>query len=120
MRPRTLDDVVGQDHLLAPKSLLRSAIDCGRLPSILLWGPPGTGKTSIARAIVNTCSASEAGENTYRFVSLSAVTSGVKDVREAVDEARRMKKKSNKRTILFIDEVHRFNKAQQDSFFAGD
>ncbi|KAK4735808.1 hypothetical protein R3W88_010069 [Solanum pinnatisectum] len=116
MRPRTLDDVVGQDHLLASKSLLRSAIDCGRLPSILLWGPPGTGKTSIARAIVNTCSASEAGGNTYRFVSLSAVTSGVKDVREAVDEARRMKKKSNKRTILFIDEVHRFNKAQQDSF----
>lgn len=116
MRPRTLDDVVGQDHLLAPKSLLRSAIDCGRLPSILLWGPPGTGKTSIARAIVNTCSASEAGVNTYRFVSLSAVTSGVKDVRDAVDEARRMKKKSNKRTILFIDEVHRFNKAQQDSF----
>ncbi|MCD7454307.1 hypothetical protein HAX54_024319 [Datura stramonium] len=116
MRPRTLDDVVGQDHLLAPKSLLRSAIDCGRLPSILLWGPPGTGKTSIARAIVNTCSASEAGVNTYRFVSLSAVTSGVKDVRDAVEEARRMKKKSNKRTILFIDEVHRFNKAQQDSF----
>ncbi|KAJ8536107.1 hypothetical protein K7X08_034508 [Anisodus acutangulus] len=114
MRPRTLNEVVGQDHILAPKSLLRSAIDCGRLPSILLWGPPGTGKTSIARAIVNTCSSCEV--NTYRFVSLSAVTSGVKDVRDAVDEARRMKKKSNKRTILFIDEVHRFNKAQQDSF----
>ncbi|KAM3380479.1 ATPase WRNIP1 [Capsicum galapagoense] len=116
MRPRTLDDVVGQDHILAPKSLLPSAIDCGRLPSILLSGPPGTGKTSIARAIVNTCSGTEGGGSTYRFVSLSAVTSGVKDVRDAVDEARRMKKKGNKRTILFIDEVHRFNKAQQDSF----
>ncbi|OWM81551.1 ATPase WRNIP1 [Punica granatum] len=112
MRPRTIDDVVGQDHLLAHKSLLRSAIECNRLPSIVLWGPPGTGKTSIAKAIVS----SSTQRALYRFVSLSAVTSGVKDVRDAVDDARKMRAKSSKRTVLFIDEVHRFNKSQQDSF----
>ncbi|KAI3457634.1 hypothetical protein Pfo_014297, partial [Paulownia fortunei] len=111
MRPRVLDEVVGQDHLLARDSLLRSAIGCGRLPSVVLWGPPGTGKTSIAKAIVSSCGASG-----YRFLSLSAVTCGVKDVRDAVEEARKSKLKSNKRTVLFLDEVHRFNKAQQDSF----
>ncbi|KAL2493606.1 AAA-type ATPase family protein [Forsythia ovata] len=112
MRPRVLDEVVGQDHLLAKDSLLHSAIDCGRLPSVVLWGPPGTGKTSIAKAIVNSCTTG----SFYRFVSLSAITCGVKDVRGAVDEARKFKQKCNKRTVLFIDEVHRFNKAQQDSF----
>lgn len=108
MRPRVLDEVVGQDHLLSGDSLLRSAAARGRLPSIILWGPPGTGKTSIARAIVTSCGAAAS----YRFVSLSAVACGVKEVREAVDAARR----SKKRTVLFLDEVHRFNKAQQDSF----
>ncbi|KAI3684032.1 hypothetical protein L1987_84554 [Smallanthus sonchifolius] len=115
MRPQTISEIVGQDHLLAANSsLLRSAIDCGRLPSFILWGPPGTGKTSIGRAIVNSCSSS------YRFVSLSAVTAGVKDVRDVVDEARKRKRNSITgtvtRTVLFVDEVHRFNKSQLDSF----
>lgn len=112
MRPVTIYDVVGQDHLLSPNSLLRSAIDCNRFPSLVFWGPPGTGKTSIARSILH----SSKHPFLYRFVSLSAITSGVKDVRDAVEDARKLRLKTNKVTVLFVDEVHRFSKSQQDSF----
>ncbi|RYZ51111.1 MAG: replication-associated recombination protein A [Chitinophagaceae bacterium] len=102
MRPRSLDDLVGQQHLTGKGSILRTAIERGKIPSILLWGPPGTGKTTIANIIAHTLQ--------VPFIQLSAISSGVKDVREAIAEAR-----ETEGTILFIDEIHRFNKGQQDA-----
>jgi putative ATPase len=104
MRPRTLDEILGQGHLLAPGRALRRALEADRVPSMVLWGPPGSGKTTLAEVI--------ARQTQARFIALSAVTAGVADLRKVVDEARKVREQ---RTILFIDEVHRWNKAQQDA-----
>lgn len=108
LRPSIIDDVVGQKHLLGPNKPLRLAFQSGKLPSMILWGPPGVGKTTLARLIANTADAS--------FIPLSAVLSGIKDIREAVERAEHTLQQSGRKTILFVDEVHRFNKGQQDAF----
>ena len=107
MRPQKLDDIVGQQHLLGKEKPLRLAIENGKLHSLIFWGPPGTGKTTLSRMIANYCDA--------EFISLSAVLSGVKDIREAVSRAQQYQQQG-KPSILFVDEVHRFNKSQQDAF----
>jgi putative ATPase len=108
LRPKSLDEVVGQEHLLGPGKPLRLAFESGRPHSMILWGPPGSGKTTIARLMASAFNA--------EFVALSAVFSGVKDIREAVAAAQARLEQFGRRTILFVDEVHRFNKAQQDAF----
>ncbi|MDR2798418.1 MAG: AAA family ATPase, partial [Treponema sp.] len=107
MRPRILDDIIGQDHIVGPGRLLRRAIQADRLSSLIFYGPPGTGKTSLARVIANTTKST--------FESLNAVLAGIKDIREAIDRSDERRRLYGKRTILFVDEVHRWNKAQQDA-----
>ena len=116
MRPRTFDEFIGQEELLAPGKPLREAIERDLLQSIILWGPPGTGKTTLARIVADTTKA--------RFVSFSAVLAGIKEIRDVMAEAERIRRTTGRRTIVFIDEIHRFNKSQQDAFLprveAGD
>jgi putative ATPase len=108
LRPASLDDFIGQSHLLAPGKPLRRLLEGRSLHSMILWGPPGTGKTTLARLVAKTCDA--------EFVALSAVMAGVKDVRAAVEQAQVQRREHGRRTVLFLDEVHRFNKSQQDAF----
>lgn len=107
MRPQTLDQIVGQQHLLAPNQMLRRLIDADRVPSMILWGPPGVGKTTLARVI--------ARHTKSEFISFSAVTSGIKEIKEIMAQAQQ-NAAYGQRTIVFVDEIHRFNKAQQDAF----
>jgi putative ATPase len=108
LRPATLDEFVGQTHLFGPGKPLRRMLEGGHLHSMILWGPPGTGKTTLARLVAQTCDA--------EFIALSAVMAGVKDIRAAAERARQTREQSARRTVLFLDEVHRFNKSQQDAF----
>lgn len=107
LRPRTLAEVIGQQHLLGPGKPLRSAFETGRLHSMILWGPPGVGKTTLARLV--------AGAFDAQFIAISAVLGGVKEIREAVERAQAVRAQG-RRTVMFVDEVHRFNKSQQDAF----
>lgn len=102
MRPSTIDELAGQEHLTGKGSILRTAIEKGKVPSMILWGPPGTGKTTIANIIAHTLQ--------VPFYTLSAISSGVKEIREVIEEA-----KTKEGAVLFIDEIHRFNKGQQDA-----
>lgn len=108
LRPKTLDELVGQSHLLGQNKPLRLVFQSGKLPSMILWGPPGVGKTTLARLIANATDAD--------FIPISAVLSGIKDIREALERAELTLQQHGRKTILFVDEVHRFNKGQQDAF----
>ena len=108
MRPRVIAEYVGQPHLLGEGSLLKRSIEEDKLFSMIFWGPPGSGKTTLARILAN--------ETKSYFVSFSAVLAGVKEIRSVIDDARELWEAKKKKTILFVDEIHRFNKAQQDAF----
>src|SRR5579864_8955692 len=107
MRPRSLEEVVGQEHLLGPDKMLSRMLAAGALPSIILWGPPGSGKTTIANLLARQSGAS--------FRTIAAVAAGIAELREAVEEARREVEAGGRRTVVFIDEIHRWNRAQQDA-----
>ncbi|MDI6739711.1 MAG: replication-associated recombination protein A [Candidatus Edwardsbacteria bacterium] len=108
MRPHALDEVVGQEHLIGPGKVLRNIVESGELPSLIFWGPPGSGKTTLARILATAVK--------VNFVEFSAVVSGIKEIKEVIKSAERQWAAHGKRTVLFVDEIHRFNKAQQDAF----
>jgi putative ATPase len=108
MRPRTLEEYVGQEHLVGPGQPLRRAIDAGVMHSLILWGPPGTGKTTLARVI--------AAASGAEFAAFSAVTAGIREIKDVIAVADHTRRQLGRRTIFFVDEIHRFNKAQQDAF----
>src|SRR5438552_13694549 len=110
LRPKTIDEVVGLEDVLAPGRFLRNAIETDRIPSMIFWGPPGSGKTTLARIIAKTTRA--------RFVPFSATSTSIKDIKVLMEEARKARLGRGMKTIVFIDEIHRFNKAQQDAFLS--